>query len=142
MAMAFRDLIDGLHARLAEQGWDEIRPAYGFVLLAAREGPVTGTDVATLLGMTKQAASKLADSMVAAGLVERRPDPGDARSKRIELTRRGRDFLATVEQIYAELEAGWAAAIGRDGVDRLRTDLLCVLRGGHDGSLPAIRPTW
>ena len=40
-AMAYRQLIDGLHERLRDQGWTDVRPAFGFVLLAARAGPIT-----------------------------------------------------------------------------------------------------
>ena len=36
-AIAYRLLIDGLHDRLQAQGWTDVRPAYGFVLLAARD---------------------------------------------------------------------------------------------------------
>jgi DNA-binding MarR family transcriptional regulator len=142
MAMAFRDLIDGLHARLAERGWTDVRPAYGFVLLAARDGRITGSQVGELLGISKQAASKLLDAMVGVGLVERRASATDARARQVLLTDHGRRFLAEVEVIYADLEADWAAVIGADRVDQLRADLLAVLRTGHDGRLPAIRPTW
>jgi DNA-binding MarR family transcriptional regulator len=143
MAMAFRDLIDGLHARLADQGWTDIRPAYGFVLNAARAGGTTGTEIAALLGVTKQSASKLVDAMAEAELVERRGSARDARAKRVELTATGERFLADVERIYAELEGRWAAALGgADQVERLRSDLTTVLRSAHGDVLPAIRPTW
>jgi hypothetical protein len=44
-AIACRSLIDGLHTRLATRGWSDVRPAFGFVLLAARRAP-TSTDLA------------------------------------------------------------------------------------------------
>jgi DNA-binding MarR family transcriptional regulator len=140
-AIAYRSLIDGLHARLQAEGWDDVRPAYGFVLLAARPKPTTSTQLAALMGVTKQAASKVVDSMEAAGYVRRLSGDGDARRRPVELTARGRDLLATVEAIYADLEAGWVKAIGRDGVERLRADLVTVL-AGPDGELPPVRPTW
>ena len=59
MGMGFRLLIDDLHDRLAAQGWRDIRPAYGFALLAIRDGETTTTELARLLGVTKQATSKL-----------------------------------------------------------------------------------
>lgn len=143
LAMAFRDLVDELHARLADEGWTDVRPAYGFVLLAARDGGITGTGIAALLGMTKQAASKQVDAMVAAGLVQRGPADGDARSKRVTLTAEGERFLAAVERIYAELEAQWAGALGGEAaLERLRGDLTAVLHARHGDTLPAIRPTW
>ena len=143
LAMAFRDLVDELHRRLAEQGWTDVRPAYGFVLLAARDGGITGSGIAALLGTTKQAASKQVDAMAAAGLVTRNPADGDGRAKRVTLTAEGERFLAAVERIYADLEAEWAQALGGDSrLERTRADLLAVLHARHGDTLPAIRPTW
>ncbi len=138
-AIAYRSLIDGLHERLAERGWHDVRPAYGFVLLAARDG-TTVTELASLMGVTKQAASKTVDAMAHAGYVRRSAGAGDARRRPIELSERGVELLATVESIYAELEDGWAAVIGRDHVERLRADLVAVL-ASPDGTLPPVRPS-
>jgi DNA-binding MarR family transcriptional regulator len=140
-AIAYRQLVDGLHERLAARGWTDVRPAFGFVLLATRDGPATATDLAELMGTTKQAASKLVDTMEAAGYVRRGRGPGDARRRPVELSSRGVDLLAAVEVIYAELEAEWAEALGRARVEGLRGDLVAVL-AGPDGVLPPVRPTW
>lgn len=142
MAMAFRTLIDNLHARLAQNGWREVRPVYGYVLLAARDASMTVTSVAALLGVTKQAASKLVESMVSDGYLLRGEHPEDARSKRLRLSAKGARLLATVESTYAEIEAEWASIIGVAAVERMRSDLTRALRGLHGDKLPAIRPTW
>jgi DNA-binding MarR family transcriptional regulator len=141
LAMAYRQLVDDLHRRLAARGWSEVRPAFGFLLLALRGGPVSLRELVTTLGTSKQAVSKLADAMVAAGLVERAADPRDARAKDLRLTARGRALLVDVEEIYGELEAGWAATLGADAVESLRRDLETVVRAAHDGALPPVRPT-
>jgi DNA-binding MarR family transcriptional regulator len=138
-AMAYRLLVDGLHERLAERGWDDVRPAFGFVLLALRGGAVPLRDLPRVLGTSKQAVSQLVDAMVAAGYVERGADPGDARAKEVRLSARGRRLLAEVEGIWAELEDGWAAVLGPDRVETLRADLVTVLRHAHGGVLPAVR---
>lgn len=56
-AIAFRALIDGLHEELRARGWSDVRPPFGFVLPAAREEATTLTEVAALMGITKQAAA-------------------------------------------------------------------------------------
>ncbi|HEY6559820.1 MAG TPA: MarR family winged helix-turn-helix transcriptional regulator [Polyangiaceae bacterium] len=140
MAMAFRTLIDELHARLEAQGWKDVRASYGYVLVAARDAPLTVTAVAALLGMTKQAASKLVEAMVEASYLRRSDDADDARRQRLELSAKGARLLAAVEAIYAELEGEWGEIIGEPAVERVRSDLTRVLRGLHDGRLPAIRP--
>ena len=140
--MAVRSLVDDLHLRMADHGYTDIRPAFGFVLNMVREGGATVVGIAELLGVTKQAASKIVDSMEDAGLVHRAPHGEDGRSKLVVLTDEGRKFLRTAESIYADLEEDWAAVIGRSHVDTMRSDLLKVLRATHDGRLPPIRPTW
>ncbi|HET7462992.1 MAG TPA: MarR family winged helix-turn-helix transcriptional regulator [Longimicrobium sp.] len=141
-AMAFRSLIDALHARLKETDVADLRPAYGFVLVAARDGAPSVNDVAALMGTTKQAASKLIDGMEADGYVHRVADAADARARRIRLTPRGHAALRTVEAVYAELEAEWARVVGRERLEALRGDLTAVLRSQNGGRLPAVRPTW
>lgn len=142
MAMGFRALMDDLHARLAQRGWKNVRPAYGYVLLAARDRAITVTEVASLLGMTKQAASKLVETMVSEGHLRRGADPDDARSKRLLLAARGARLLETVEAIYADIEGEWATILGAAPLERMRRDLTRVLSERHEGALPPIRPTW
>jgi DNA-binding MarR family transcriptional regulator len=138
-AMAYRLLVDQLHERLAARGWTDVRVAYGFVLLALRGGPALLRDLPAALGTSKQAVSKLVEAMVADGYVERAADPGDARTKRVQLSARGRDLMTAVEQIYRELEDDWVAVLGVDRLQRLRADLETSLRAAHGGALPAVR---
>ncbi len=145
-AMAFHHFVDGLHERLAEHGWSDVRPSYGFVLLAAREGPTTPGEVARLLGVTKQAASVLVGQMQQAGYLEAAAPPGDGRSdarvKAVALTARARELLGVVETVYGELEAGWAEVISADAVEAVRENVRLALEGTHGGVLPGVRPTW
>jgi DNA-binding MarR family transcriptional regulator len=139
-AIAYRQLIDGLHERLRELGWTDVREAFGFVLLAARDRPTSITELSALLGITKQAASKLVDVMAGCGYVSRGADPADGRQRPVALTGRGQELLVAVEQVYAELEARWAEVIGAARVEAMRRDLLRVLSGDDDGQLPPVRP--
>ena len=138
-AMAYRSLVDDLHERLAARGWAGVRPAFGFVLLALRAGPVSLRELPGVLGTSKQAVSKLVEAMVAAGFAERASDPADSRAKRVQLSARGRVLLADVEEIWAELERGWGELLGQDRLDGLRGDLVTVLRAAHGGTLPEVR---
>lgn len=141
LAMAYRHLIDKLHARLAADGYTDVRPAFGYVLLAVREKPTTGADIALLLGVTKQAASKLVDAMERGGYVSRQAHGDDARAKEIAITARGRAFLVKVESIYRELEGEWAQVTSKKRVEALRDDLRTILEAAYGGTLPAVRPT-
>ena len=141
-AIGYRQLMDSLHDRLHARGWTDIRPAFGFVLLAARDQPTSVTELAELMGMTKQAASKLVDAMVGGGYVQRGTGSHDGRQRPVTLTGRGEELLSAVEQVYAELEEGWAKLIGASHLDRMRRDLLHILCDPGTGQLPPVRPTW
>ena len=139
-ALAYRDLVDGLHERLVERGWVDVRPAFGFALLAARDAPTTITELAALMGTTKQAASKLAITMIDAGYLIRGGGSDDARQHPLRLSSRGSKLLADVEDIYEELEGEWARVIGARALERLRRDLQTAVAASHGGHLPAVRP--
>ena len=141
LALAYRQLIDDLHVRLAARGYDDVRPAFGYVLLALRDQPITGADIGLLLGVTKQAASKLVDEMERGDYIERETHSEDARAKKIGITARGRRFLAVVESIYEELEEEWARITSRKRVEAMRNDLRLVVEAAHGGELPSVRPT-
>jgi DNA-binding MarR family transcriptional regulator len=140
-AIAYRSLIDSMHMQLRERGYQDVGTGFGYVLLLARERPLTGNDVAQLMGMTKQGASKLIDALERAQYLERYEHPEDARSKLLRITAKGRRLLSTVEQIYAELEREWAQALGARSLSTLRRDLTRALRAMHGGKLPPVRPT-
>jgi DNA-binding MarR family transcriptional regulator len=141
LAMSYRLMIDGLHNRLPAAGFTDVRPAYGFVLLATRGSGTTTVELAKLLGVTKQAASKLLGSMEAGGYVRRSTNATDGRIRNIELAERGEQLLVAVESIYAELEQQWAGVIGAPAVEQIRTDLSNILLAANKGQFPMIRPT-
>jgi DNA-binding MarR family transcriptional regulator len=140
-AIAYRQLITDLHAELARRGWTDVRPAYGFALLALREGPLSSGELGVQMGMTKQASSKLVEALVDAGYARRGESIGDARIRPVELTDRGRDLQRTAEGIYTELEDRWADVIGQDRLAALRADLITVT-SDEAGELPPVRPLW
>ncbi len=142
LAMSFRLMIDDLHDRLRQRGWTDVRPAYGFVLLALREQPISAKHVAALMGTTKQAASQLVDAMESGGFVNRVLSARDGRVRDLVLADRGRELLTAVEAIYAEIEGEWAARAGADDLATTRRALLGVVRSEPDSALPAVRPIW
>ncbi|MFF7654663.1 MarR family winged helix-turn-helix transcriptional regulator [Streptomyces sp. NPDC007983] len=135
----FRTLIDQLHAELARQGHPDVRPAYGFALQAIGRGGVTAGELGRRLGVSKQAAGKTADRLVALGYAVRADDPADARRKVIRLTAHGVDALARSAAIFEELRGQWAAALGPDRLRVLEADLRVVAPGA---GFPLDVPGW
>ncbi|MEW2330534.1 MarR family winged helix-turn-helix transcriptional regulator [Micromonospora chersina] len=119
----FRTLIDDLHAELARQGHTELRPAHGFVLQAVGPAGTTASDLGQRLGVSKQAAGKTIDRLVALGYLERADDPADARRKLVRMTAKGHDGLRRSAVVFDELRDRWAAALGADRVAAIEDDL-------------------
>src|SRR5438128_1677151 len=117
LTLALRAFVDQLHRELDVRGFADVRPAFGVVFRALREEPLTLTDLASRLGVTKQAASKVVDEMVELRLVRRRASPTDARAKLLVLTPRGRRAMATAMQVGAEIDARLADQTGRRAVN-------------------------
>jgi DNA-binding MarR family transcriptional regulator len=112
----FRVLIDRLHAELARRGHPDMRPAYGFAMQAIGPYGATGTEIGQRLGISKQAAGKTVDRLVALGYAERADYASDGRRKLIRLTPRGRDALVQSAQIFDELRAEWVRTLGAERV--------------------------
>jgi len=140
-AIAYRELVVELHNELRRRGWTDLRPAFGFALLAVRDRPLSNVELASVMGMTKQAATKLVDALVTAGYVVRSASAEDGRMRLVQLTARGRKLQATAEEIYVELEGRWAQMIGPVRLAALRDDLLTVLSKGQS-EMPPVRPLW
>src|SRR5437660_11538325 len=70
------------------------------------------------------------------------PTSGRRSGRPVTLTGRGEELLSAVEQVYAELEDGWAKLIGTSHLDRMRRDLMHILSDPGNGQLPPVRPTW
>ena len=103
-----------------------------------RRGPMGVTDVARLMGVTKQAASKLVRGMSKAGYL-RDVAAQDGRARAVSISPRGRKLLDAVEEIYVALEKEWADTIGESRLEALRRDIAQVLVARH-GHLPSVRP--
>jgi len=140
-AIAYRQLVVELHNELRRRGWTDLRPAFGFALLAVRDRPLSNVELASVMGMTKQAAAKLVDAMVEAGYVVRSASAEDGRVRLVQLTARGRRLQTTAEEIYVELESRWAQTIGPVRLAALRDDLLTVL-SKDQSEMPPVRPLW
>jgi MarR family transcriptional regulator for hemolysin len=75
---------------------------------------VRQTDLAQQLDVTQASLVRSIDQMTAAGLVERRRDPADARVSRIRLTQHGRALVTTIEAKFASLRAAMLDDVSDD----------------------------
>ncbi|GHG52246.1 MarR family winged helix-turn-helix transcriptional regulator [Streptomyces griseocarneus] len=126
---AFRVLIDELHARLAELGHPDLRPAHGIAMqMISRGGSIS--DLGRRLGVSKQAASKTVTGLEKLGYAQRRPSLIDQRQTEVALTPRGVEALTLSGDILNELRDEWAATVGDREMSTVE-DVLARL-GGPD----------
>src|ERR1019366_2488804 len=126
LLLAFRVLIDSLHAQLAREGHPDVGPGHRRRFPGSGTGGATATELGRRLGVSKQAAAKSIESLERLGYVERSADPGDARRKVVRLTARGVDCLTRAGRIFDDLRGGWAATLGEERLRELEADLRAV----------------
>ena len=80
-------------------------------------------DLAASAKMTKPAMGDLVTQCEAWGLVERTPDPQDARARRIVFTATGLAWLKAFEQAVAQTEAEFKQEVGADVATVVRLGL-------------------
>jgi len=95
-------------------GVDLDAPAIVVMTVLWRHGPRRPSDVAEHLSTGASNVSKILGRLETRGLVERRPDPDDARASRVHLTPAGVDvarrFVEGGDRLVDELLAGWDVA--------------------------------
>jgi DNA-binding MarR family transcriptional regulator len=137
---ANRCIADRLLDAVATVGGDHMRPSFGFVLRAVAAEKPTVTRLAELLGVTKQATSRLADDMVTLGFLQRTELPGDRRQKRLQLSATGERIRQRALSESRAMEDELRQRFGDEHYATLRTLLIdFVERHGGSDELAAQR---
>jgi len=126
MRSARRTYGDAIRAALAEAGCDDIPKNGIFVLGAiARSGAPLARIIAHL-GMSKQAAGQLVDTLVVRGYLEREVDAHDRRRLTVRLSERGSAAAAASRAAIERVDARLAQRVARDWIDHTRATLLAL----------------
>ena len=120
-------------AALRELG---ITPRQHAVLVTARAGQHTQTDLARVVGLDKTTLMVTLDELERHGLAERRPLPSDRRARVIAVTPAGEAVLDRSEQALDESRAGILALLPDDERTTFMRSLGRLARA-HEGDLPA-----
>jgi DNA-binding MarR family transcriptional regulator len=85
----FQMILQYVHRRLAQEGYDDVRPAHLAIFQHVRpEGSRIG-QLAERCQLTNQSVGSLVDQLADRGYVERRADPTNRRATLVCLTDRG-----------------------------------------------------
>lgn len=119
--------VDMIRARMIQalhnNGFTDLLPAHLIVLRYPGPDGQRPIDIANGSGMSKQAINYHLGQLETLGYLTRTDDPDDQRSKRVHLTDRGHAAFRTMRQTSADAEQEWAAQLGTDQIEQLRTIL-------------------
>ncbi len=134
LLLAYQGFVRQLHASMAASGFDDLGSSDGVVFRLLDGRSRTVSELAQLMEISKQGGAQIIDDMERRGYVVRRPDPGDARARLVELSDRGRAAVDAARRFHGRTEAGLARRHGPAAVAALR-ELLDELAGDGDRGL-------
>ncbi|MGP8060890.1 MAG: MarR family winged helix-turn-helix transcriptional regulator [Acidimicrobiales bacterium] len=112
---------------LGEAGFNDMPANGGYVLgIIDPEGSPLG-DVISDLGVSKQTASQLVDTLVIRGYLERTTDPEDRRRMRVALTERGEAASAVVLATAEKVDARLVELVGPERMAHTKETLAALL---------------
>ena len=120
-------------AALRELG---ITPRQHYVLVTARSGEHTQTDLARTVGLDKTTLMVTLDELERTGLAERRPLPSDRRARLVGLTPAGERVLEQADEALERSRVGVLSLIP-DDERSIFLSALGRLAFAHEGDLPA-----
>ncbi len=124
-------MIDYVHRRLAEAGFDDVRPAHMTIFQHLDpEGSRVG-ELAERTQLTNQSVGYLVDYLEEHGYVERRADPTNRRATLVCLTEHGWDEMRACASILDEIEAALSHSFGATRLvqlDALLTDFVQAVK--------------
>jgi DNA-binding MarR family transcriptional regulator len=125
---AFRAVDAQVDAALEARGASNLSPRHATALLLIDRSGVRLTDLAVRAGITKQAMMQVVNDLDRLRLVERSPDPNDARAKIVKLTARGERERAPAATGGRSTEQKLRRRLGADRYEALKGDLETLTR--------------
>jgi DNA-binding MarR family transcriptional regulator len=123
-----------MRGALEQGGFDDV-PANGMYVIGGLALGVGGVPIRQLvreLGITKQAAGQLVDTLVARGYLNRTPDEDDRRLLIVTLTARGSAAAEIQTAARAAIDAELAARVGAADVAATRRALGALIAIGRE----------
>lgn len=126
LRMPWESILERLLAGLRERGFTDLGASHLSVLQWPGPDDLRPSELAAQSRMSKQALNYLLGELERRGYLERRVDPGDQRSKRIALTKRGERAGWVMRGAVSEIEREWEARLGPERFAELRRLLLAL----------------
>src|SRR5690349_23344651 len=120
LVLAYQEFVRELRDTLTRQGFDDQGRSDGYVFRALQAKPMTTSELADRLEISKQGAAQIVEDMGRRGYVERHPDPNDGRARLLHLSERGRTALAAARRFHQRFERRLITEHGAEAVATLR----------------------
>ena len=134
-----------IRMRLAAAGFDDLPRNGAYVLGGIVNHGGSASGLVRELGVSKQAASQLIDTLVVRGYLQRQANADDRRRVTIEVTERGRAAAQAVRAGVKSIDAELAEALSQAQLAGMRAGLtaLCEIRErlSDEARTDAARPT-
>jgi MarR family transcriptional regulator, lower aerobic nicotinate degradation pathway regulator len=117
-----------LYERFRREGFKEVRPSYGSIILPLfEEDGLRMGELAKRARLSKQTMTTMIRLVERDGLVRRQRDPEDRRAFRIYLTARARSFRPVAESVLRELDELLEEQLSQAELSTLKTSLKEVM---------------
>lgn len=127
LRLVYQQYAHDIDAALRAAGFDDIRPSAANVFPFVPPEGITVSDLAELARVRKQTMAQAVDQLERTGYVERRPNPGDRRSRLVCLTERGMSVPPVTHAAAERVEQRWAQLTSNKELETLRAGLIRLL---------------
>ena|SRR3990167_669522 len=114
---------EGLQNSLKQKGWPTITRAQSLVFVNIGEGVTRPSDIASRVGVTRQAIHQTINELVEMGFLKLEPDPRDRRAKVVVFTETGAKIGGDAVDALQQIEQSLSSRIGGARVSALREAL-------------------
>lgn len=140
LALARQSWVKQLAGALADAGYDGYRRSDALVMRLLARGPLAIGRLGEALGVSRQAARKVATGLESRGYASAERDARDARQTNVALTERGREYAEAIVGVIQQLDAAVAARASAEQLAAVDTVLRAVLADDHARVLAAHIP--
>lgn len=127
-----QDLVEDLDKRMIvlREGTplESVRPSDAKVFMLAARHPRTIAELAKALDVSRQAAHKSAQRLIAKGVIDLHPAPGSRRDKIVVITLAGHEARQLAAQNLRSLESELTRKIGKTRLEEFRKTLTDLLK--------------
>ncbi len=134
LSRAFRIVVDVSSQKLTESGYESYRLGHLVLMVHIDLEGSTINELAAVLGITKQAVSKIVKELQEQGYVETEKHPDDARSVLVKITNKGARFTLEWQSCTKVVDKKFEEILGAERLELLK-DILLDLADYHENKI-------